>query len=626
MIRLITYGSLACLLLASYATAGQKAVVSLYDFSSKELKTAGIDVAQTTTFHISARGAGDSHCDNDGDWKDRDDMFAYGWIIDANTRELVWKMEKDNTSRSRDDRTFDGDLTLNPGSYEVYFTASTFTYISTFKNITLNIDHREKGLFNFGVRRSDKGVKGWFEGWFDDWFGDDLKEDWEKRSKTWGIGLLVDEGKLSSIKKFSPPKELPNVVLRATKLGESEFIRKDFTIAEPMKIHVYALGEGFRSEYDLADCGWIVRAGDRSRVWDMRWKNSSHAGGASKNARFDGEVSFQKGDYTLYFVTDDSHSELDWNCAPPSDPLNYGITFMIANERDRNNFKISTFKDDANVILSIVKVGNDENRSEGFTLRQDSKIRVYAMGERSNSRRIMADYAVILDARTRTKVWTMDADNSNHAGGASKNRFVDEIISLPKGSYIVQYNTDDSHAYGDWNSDPPFDPDHYGVTIYGVGENFNPSVVAKYVDQRDRNAIAQLIRVGDDAHKQVKFKLDKTTKIRVYAIGEGQNREMADYGWITDNRTGTTAWEMTYSMTVHAGGARKNRMVNTTILLDRGEYTLHYETDDSHAYKDWNMDPPEDPEYWGITLYPDEGAPIPPALPENPKQTNVEED
>ncbi|MBI5471078.1 MAG: hypothetical protein HY961_01890 [Ignavibacteriae bacterium] len=609
------------LLLACPAIAAQKTVVALHDFSKMELKSAGFDLSRTTTFHITARGAGNSQCDNDGDWKDRDDMFAYGWILDANTRQPVWKMEKDNTSRSRDDRTFDGDVTLKPGSYEIYFTASTFTYISTFKNMTMNIDHREKGLFNFGVRRSDKGVKGWFEGWFDNWFGDDVKEEWQKRATEWGIELYADEGNLSAIKNFSPPKEMKNVVLRETKLGEREFIRKDFVLSEPTKIHIYALGEGYRNEYDLADYGWIVKAGDRSRVWEMRWKNSGHAGGASKNAKFDGEVSLTKGDYTLYFVTDDSHSEVDWNCAPPSDPLNYGVTFMMS-DKEKGNFKLSSFKDDANVILSVVKVGNDESRSEGFTLKKDAKIRVYALGERSHSRRIMADYAVILDARTRTKVWTMDADNSNHAGGASKNRFVDEIISLPKGSYIVQYNTDDSHAYDDWNSDPPFDPAHYGVMLYGVGEDFSPSIVAKYVDQRDRNAIAQLIKVGDDAHKQVKFKLDKTTRIRVYAIGEGQNREMADYGWITDSRTGTTVWEMTYSMTVHAGGARKNRMVNTTILLDRGDYTLHYETDDSHAYKDWNMDPPEDPEYWGITLYPDEGAPVPPPLPpENPKQS-----
>ncbi|MBI3189567.1 MAG: hypothetical protein HYZ33_02850 [Ignavibacteriales bacterium] len=80
---------------------------------------------------------------------------------------------------------------------------------------------------------------------------------------------------------------------------------------------------------------------------------------------------------------------------------------------------------------------------------------------------------------------------------------------------------------------------------------------------------------------------------------------MFDYGWIENARTGEVVWEMTYTMTFHAGGARKNRMVNTTIVLDKGEYLLRYVSDDSHSYRDWNMDAPDDPTMWGITLYKD---------------------
>ncbi len=78
---------------------------------------------------------------------------------------------------------------------------------------------------------------------------------------------------------------------------------------------------------------------------------------------------------------------------------------------------------------------------------------------------------------------------------------------------------------------------------------------------------------------------------------------MYDYGWIENASTGDVVWEMAYSMTFHAGGGRKNRMVNTTILLDKGEYKLHYVSDDSHSFDNWNTDPPDDPTMWGITLY-----------------------
>ena len=70
----------------------------------------------------------------------------------------------------------------------------------------------------------------------------------------------------------------------------------------------------------------------------------------------------------------------------------------------------------------------------------------------------------------------------------------------------------------------------------------------------------------------------------------GLNREMFDYGWIENARSGEVVWEMTYSMTFHAGGGRKNRMVNTTLYLDKGEYTLHYTSDDSHSFNDWNAE------------------------------------
>ncbi len=622
-------------LFLSFAFAGEKTIVSLQDMSKTELKYAGVELSQTTTLHIVARGSSGSHCSSDG-WskKDRDHkMYAYGWILNAQTRQVVWILDRDNTSRSRDDRTFDGEVTLQRGSYEIYFAAATFTYVSTFSNVGMNVDHREKDLFNLGERITQKkGLKSWFEGWFGKWVDDDdIRENWQKRSASWGIDVKVDEKLASSLRTFTPPTEAPNTLLKATKLGENEYIRKGFIIDEPMKIQIYALGEGARGSYELADYGWIMNTADRTRVWQMRWRDSEEAGGAAKNVLANEEISLPKGEYTLYFVTDNSHSAADWNCAPPSDPLNYGVTIRVKNEKDKANFKTTDVKEDAGVLfLSITKVGDDETRSEVFTLKQDAKVRIYALGERSNSERQMADYAVILDARTRTRVWKMDADRTVHAGGASKNRMLDEVVLLPKGSYIIQYNTDDSHSYNDWNSDPPFDPEHYGVTLSLVGEKADRSIVGKYDDPREQGFIAEIIRVRDGQRKAVDFKLDKTTKLRVYAVGEGVNREMADWGWISDRKTGATVWEMTYSMTSHAGGARKNRMVNTTIILDKGEYTLHYETDDSHAFGDWNSDPPEDPEYWGITLSPalspDRGVPPVPPVPPLPPKPKAESD
>ncbi|MBI4535968.1 MAG: hypothetical protein HY708_06790 [Ignavibacteriae bacterium] len=598
----------ALITLSAIAVAGESVVVALKDFSNVELMSAGLEVPRKITFTVKALGGGGS-----SGWTYKDDaMFAYGWILDADTRKPVWKMDIDNTSRSGDDREFDGTVTLGKGSYEVYFAATTFRYHSTFKHITTNIDHREK--LPFGEGENEKG----FFSFFKEWWSDDVRNEWMTRSKKWGIEIFADDAVASSIGRFTPPKEIPNVVLKAVRLGEHESIRQGFTLSEPVSLRIYALGEG-PSQSDLVDRGWIVRTDSRKRVWEMTLRNTFPAGGGAKNLMYSGNIDLDKGEYILYYVTDDSHSFLDWNTAPPYDPYNWGITISIAEEPDRKQFKTHHFDEDNYVIVSITKVGDDVGRTEGFTLKEDTSVRIYAFGERSNYRRQMADYGYIMDAKSRTKVWTMDVDRTHHAGGASKNRYIDEIITLHKGSYLVTYNSDDSHAYNEWNAAPPFDPEHYGITIMGAGEGFKTSVVGKFINEGDKNIISQIIRVMNDADKSANFKLDKSTRIRIYAIGEGQNRTMYDYGWIEEARTGNVVWEMTYAMTFHAGGARKNRVVNTTLLLGKGEYKLRYVSDDSHSFGRWNDDIPEDPDYWGITLYRDDGteplAPLPPIKP-----------
>ncbi len=585
------------------ARAGEKQIVSLGNFCDTELKSAGIELAQPAEVHIKAIGGG-----ADRGWTYKSDqMFAYGWIINAATREPVWKMTAANSRRSGDDLEFDGNVNLDAGSYEVYFTAYAFAYHTTFSHFNVNIDHRNKDLFGGSEKKRN------FFSWFSDWFSDDIGKAWKERCARWGVQLLVDESVARRVQFFTPPRRSADVVLQVTGVGDNAYLRKSFTLSAPATLTVYALGE--RSG-EWMDYGWIQDAATNRRVWQMQ-DHSEPAGGASKNRKSLSEIRLERGEYTLTYVTDGSHSMADWNQEPPDDPLSWGVTLSIPDARERKGFRERPVEEFKNIIVQITRVGDNESRSEGFTLKKDAKIRIYAIGERSNERHRMADFATILDARTRARVWTMDVDRTVPAGGAAKNRMVDETITLPRGSYVVTYQTDDSHAYGDWNDEPPFDREHYGVTIMGAGEDFVPGVVGKYVEQRDQDIIAQLVRMGDNEDRSERFTLDKPCRVRIYAIGEGQNREMYDYGWIENARTGSVVWEMTYSMTFHAGGGRKNRSVNTSIFLDRGEYRVHWVSDDSHSYGNWNVDPPDDPQYWGITLYREDSS-VPPPVPAVP--------
>ena len=191
-------------------------------------------------------------------------------------------------------------------------------------------------------------------------------------------------------------------------------------------------------------------------------EKSRFAGGAMKNRRQVETIQLPAGDYEATFITDDSHSPMDWNAAPPADPGTYGLTLAIPADKELPAFT-ATKPLAWTVLAETVRVGNDQDRSVSFSLASAQSVRVYAIGEGSGDE--MADFAWIEDAAGK-QVWVMDRGRTQHAGGASKNRVSDEWVSLPKGAYTLRYRTDDSHAYGRWNSRAPWDQERYGATVY----------------------------------------------------------------------------------------------------------------------------------------------------------------
>jgi hypothetical protein len=121
-------------------------------------------------------------------------------------------------------------------------------------------------------------------------------------------------------------------------------------------------------------------------------------------------------------------------------------------------------------------------------------------------------------------------------------------------------------------------------------------------DLAKKSAVAQIVGVTDDADKTVEFTLAQEKQIRIFAAGEGQSGQMYDFGWIENAETGKPVWEMKEPETTHAGGAEKNRKVDTVITLPAGKYRLRYKSDDSHSFDNWNALPPEI-NFWGIALY-----------------------
>lgn len=502
-------------------------------------------------------------------------LGSSAWILNAETREVVWKLRQaQSRSRSRTLAEYDDAPELPRGTYEAYFA----TYLEPGDNV------EDFGDFvDFLAGRIFGG---------------------SRRSRDNRDMLLTIQGEGQRVAKDGVDRwheqTRNNAIVSLTGLWDDRYEHRGFALEKPAEVTIYAIGEG-RDEV-LFDYGWIINAKTGARVWEMTDRNTRHAGGASKNRFVRETLKLPAGQYAAFFVTDGSHSTRDWNSAPPYDPDFWGLTIWLNDNALKKYVKSYEYAPpgEKNVIVSLTRIGDHESMTKSFTLKKATDVRILALGEGSGSD--MADYGWITDAIAHRRVWTMEYDETVHAGGDRKNRMVDKTVHLDKGTYSVHFVTDGSHSYRDWNSSPPYDPERWGITLYAVGESFNQNDVVPLEEIRNPTALASIIRVGNDERRRQEFSLSQKSELHIYALGEASGREMADYAWIEDASSGDVVWEMRYKGTEHAGGARKNRLFDGTITLPAGNYLLFYETDDSHAYRDWNDMPPDDPESWGVTV------------------------
>ena len=115
------------------------------------------------------------------------------------------------------------------------------------------------------------------------------------------------------------------------------------------------------------------------------------------------------------------------------------------------------------VIAQIVQAQDKDDNTVAFSLSAGTDVRIFAIGEGQGGQ--MFDYGWIENADTGSRVWEMQEPKTSHAGGAGKNRKVDVQITLPAGNYKLRYKSDDSHAFGQWNSLPP-DINFWGIAVY----------------------------------------------------------------------------------------------------------------------------------------------------------------
>ena len=460
---------------------------------------------------------------------------AYAWILNSDNRKVVWSLlNDDDFDNSGRPERFHKEIDFKKGDYEIYYTYMGFN---------------SGDDYDFGDFLSDIFTLG---------------RRYRRRDRDNNEQLYMTVKGPENIFKSNDGREIVdkksnNAIVSIIRTMNDRNIKKGFTLTGNVKLHVYALGESrSRSSFDY---GWITDVKTNKRVWIMDREWATNAGGGEKNILVNEDITLPAGSYMVHYVTDDSHSFMDWNVPPPNDPQFWGITIWAISKEDYDKVKPFRKEDMVKPIIEITRVRDDENLSKGFSLPQGMDLRILCLGEEGH--RDMVDYGWIINADTRETVWRLTKDNTENAGGAEKNRMIDEVVHFEKGNYIAYYTSDDSHSFNDWNSDPPFDPEQWGITIWTNNENDAKKVkLFNEDDIKSKDVIAQIIKVRDNDHIRKFFTLSKETKLRIYAIGEGTGNDMNDYGWIENKKTGRTVWEMTYRQTENAGGANKNRMFN----------------------------------------------------------------
>ncbi len=125
---------------------------------------------------------------------------------------------------------------------------------------------------------------------------------------------------------------------KLTEVGDYQDLKKEFNIPKQTDVLIVSVGEGLPSA-GMVDYGWLQDS-KSDTVWiDNDYSKSFYIGGDYKNRIYVGIVSLKKGNYTLRYISDDSHSYGKWNAAPPNDSSLWGIQVLDLTGSDVNYYK-----------------------------------------------------------------------------------------------------------------------------------------------------------------------------------------------------------------------------------------------------------------------------------------------
>ena len=400
-----------------------RGVAILEDIEPASLSVREFEAFDDISVVVSATGSLDQRQNAEG-------LAAKGWILDQESREVVWHMDRSVLVPGRGSLVHtEGDtLRLKAGRYRVYF--SSLGQILSRVNGPFRKEHRH-------WRVEIKGLQG------------------ASLNLMSGVIAVRD----SSVLWSAAPLENNE---------KREFI---FEVRDAVELDVYAVGQITAAEGVIrSDYAWIEQVGAAQHVWSMSLNNTDWAGGIDANRAFRGQVELRPGVYRAVAQTDRRHAFGNWVGNPPADPYAWGLTLRC---KDMNSIAAFDPWGTRSPITSFTRVVDDEKWKQTFEVTEPVAVAIYAMGELTGPSNDY-DYAwldeLIPDGEPR-RVWSMQYENTLHAGGGWKNRKETVFLQLDPGQYALSYTSDGSHSYGSWNADGPAHPERWGVSLFSVEAN-----------------------------------------------------------------------------------------------------------------------------------------------------------
>nr|HQV34396.1 hypothetical protein [Calditrichia bacterium] len=237
-------------------------------------------------------------------------------------------------------------------------------------------------------------------------------------------------------------------------------------------------------------------------------------------------------------------------------------------------------------IVSIHNMEPEKLFQEGFRLNSEQEIEIVAVAAHQRDRYKLASAAWVMDIANREIVWELTDANSSW-----KSKYLREYkdrVSLPAGAYqlfftnyvrdyykdekswsIVRFFLDkDDRDYEDLIKD-------FSIEVNGNGTALKENEVRRLSEEARQKAAVSLLARNEEEFLQQGFKVSKPTEFNIYAVGEGGNDGMYDYGWIMNTADRERVWVMKYRDSDDAGGSYKNRVVRDEITLPKGEYVAY---------------------------------------------------